>query len=235
MQKKIVAVSLVILMVALLLASCGNKYLMGEINGVERPLVTDAEGNTEIDDEGKIAVYVTDAKGNIQYDANGNPQKNYYKLPEKMVNGQTLETLDYKFTMPKGWTLKDDGTFYKDGTDDKCYVNLVKDTTLGEFQTFESFIAEKEATQQQVIETFKQQYPDTTMVITNGNLTDGKEVVFFTYTMKDSSGAIIHYATSAYVNIDKAIYSANYICDGGTGYDESFDFMGTFSSNFVVK
>ena len=43
MQKKIVAVSLVILMVALLLASCGNKYLMGEINGVERPLVTDAE------------------------------------------------------------------------------------------------------------------------------------------------------------------------------------------------
>ena len=55
MQKKIVAVSLVILMVALLLASCGNKYLMGEINGVERPLVTDAEGNTEIDNEGKIA------------------------------------------------------------------------------------------------------------------------------------------------------------------------------------
>ena len=109
MQKKIVAVSLVILMVALLLASCGNKYLMGEINGVERPLVTDAEGNTEIDNEGKIAVYVTDAKGNIQYDADGNPQKNYYKLPEKMVNGQTLETLDYKFTMPKGWTLKDDG------------------------------------------------------------------------------------------------------------------------------
>ena len=71
MQKKIVAVSLVILMVALLLASCGNKYLMGEINGVERPLVTDAEGNTELDDEGKIAVYVTDAKGNIQYDADG--------------------------------------------------------------------------------------------------------------------------------------------------------------------
>ena len=53
--------------------------------------------------------------------------------------------------------------------------------------------------------------------------------------MKDSSGAIIHYATSAYVNIDKAVYSANYICDSGTGYDESFDFMGAFSSNFVVK
>ena len=58
MQKKIVAVSLVILMVALLLASCGNKYLMGEVNGVERPLVTDAEGNTEIDDEGKITYQI---------------------------------------------------------------------------------------------------------------------------------------------------------------------------------
>ena len=113
MQKKIVAVSLVILMVALLLASCGNKYLMGEINGVERPLVTDAEGNTELDDEGKIAVYVTDAKGNIQYDADGNPEKRYYDLPEKLIKGNTLETSAYKFTAPDGWTLKENGIFYK--------------------------------------------------------------------------------------------------------------------------
>ncbi len=88
MQKKIVAVSLVVLMIAVLLASCGNKYLMAEVNGVERPLVTDADGNTEINDEGKIAVYVTDAKGNLQYDSNGEPQKNYFALPEKMINGQ---------------------------------------------------------------------------------------------------------------------------------------------------
>ncbi len=235
MQKKIVAVSLVVLMIAVLLASCGNKYLMAEINGVERPLVTDAEGNTEVNLEGKVAVYVTDAKGNIQYDADGNPQKNYYALPEKMINGQSLETLAYKFTMPDGWKLKDDGIFYKDGTDDKCYVKCVKDKTLGEFETYDLFIAQKEAEQQQYIDEFKKEYPDTTMVITSGNLTDGKEVTFFTYMIKDTSGTILHYAISAYVNIGEDIYSANYVCDGGVGYDESFDFMGVFSSSFIVK
>jgi len=235
MQKKIVAVSLVVLMIAVLLASCGNKYLMAEVGGVERPLVTDADGNTEVNNEGKVAVYVTDAKGNIQYDDAGNPQKNYYALPERMINGQSLETLAYKFSMPDGWTLKDNGYFYKDGTDDKCYVQCVKDQTLGDFDTYESFIAQKEVDQDQIIEQFKTQYPDTTMVITKGNLTDGKEVTFFTYTIKDASGAIIHYAISAYVNIGEDIYSANYVCDGGTGYDESFDFMGVFSSNFIVK
>lgn len=234
MQKKIVAVSLVILMVALLLASCGNKYLMGEINGVERPLVTDAEGNTEIDDEGKIAVYVTDAKGNIQYDANGNPQKNYYKLPEKMVNGQTLETLDYKFSMPKGWTLKDNGTFYKDGTDDKCYVQCVKDKTLENSETFESFLQQEQSEQQQIVDKIKEQNQDITMTVTEGTLQSGEKVVFFAYEMKDASGNVSYYGVSAYVNIGDSVYSANYTC-GGTGYDESFDFMGTFSSNFVVK
>jgi hypothetical protein len=235
MQKKIVAVSLVVLMIAVLLASCGNKYLMAEINGVERPLVTDADGNTEINDEGKIAVYVTDSKGNLQYDSNGEPQKNYFALPEKMINGQSLETLAYKFTMPDGWELEDNGVFYKDGTDEKCYVQCVKNCTLGEFETYDLFISQKEAEQQQYIDEFKKQYPDTTMVITSGNLTDGKEVTFFTYMIKDDSGAIIHYAVSAYVNIGEDIYSANYVCDGGVGYDESFDFMGVFSSGFVVK
>lgn len=235
MQKKIIAVSLVVLMISVLLASCGNKYLMAELGGVERPLVTDAEGNTEIDNEGRVAVYVTDSKGNLQYDADGNPQKNYYALPDKSINGQSLETLVYKFTMPDGWKLKDDGVFYKDGTDDKCYVQCIKDKTLDELETYDLFIAQKEADQQVVIDKFKEQYPDTTMVITTGNLTDGKEVTFFTYTIKDSSGAIIHYAVSAYVNIGEDIYSANYVCDSGVGYDESFDFMGVFSSGFVVK
>lgn len=234
MQKKIVAVSLVILMVALLLASCGNKYLMGEINGVERPLVTDAEGNTEIDNEGKIAVYVTDAKGNIKYDANGNPEKNYYDLPEQTVKGNTLETLAYKFTMPDGWTLKDDGTFYKDGTDDKCYVQCIKDKTLENSETFESFLQQEQSEQQQIVDKVKEQNQDITMTVTEGTLQSGEPVVFFAYKMKDASGNVSYCGVSAYVNIGDSVYSANYTCDG-TSYDESFDFMGTFSSNFVVK
>ncbi len=234
MQKKIVAVSLVVLMIAVLLASCGNKYLMAEINGVERPLVTDAEGNTEIDDEGKIAVYVTDSKGNLKYDSDGNPQKNYYTLPDKSINGQTLETLDYKFSMPDGWTLKDNGMFYKDGTDDKSYVQCVKDTTLENSETFESFLQQEQSEQQQIVDKVKEQNQDITMTVTEGTLQSGEPVVFFAYEMKDDSGNVSYYGVSAYVNIGDSVYSANYTCDG-TSYDESFDFMGVFSSSFIVK
>ena len=235
MQKKIVAVSLVILMVALLLASCGNKYLMGEINGVERPLVTDAEGNTEIDDEGKIAVYVTDAKGNIQYDEEGNPQKNYYDLPEKTVNGNTLETVAYKFTMPEGWTLKDDGVFYKKGTDDKCYVKCLKDATLKEGETYEGYLTQQYNMQNEFIEKIKKQYPDSSINTFQKQLLSGESVTLFEFSVQDDSGAILFYGVSAYINIKNDVYSVNYTCDGGVGYDESFDFIGLVCSNLVIK
>ena len=234
MQKKIVAVSLVILMVALLLASCGNKYLMGEINGVERPLVTDAEGNTELDDEGKIAVYVTDAKGNIKYDENGNPEKRYYDQPSQRVNGNVLETLAYKFTAPDGWTLNSNGVFYKDGTDDKCKIQFVKDTTLENGETYESFLNKDKIRQQEFIEGIKTQYSDSAMDVTRGELATGEQFTVFTFIIKDGSGSVFYYGSSVYIQIGNEIYSANYSCDDGS-YDESFDFVGTVSSNLVIK
>ena len=235
MQKRIVAVSLVILMVALLLASCGNKYLMGEINGVERPLVTDAEGNTELDDEGKIAVYVTDAKGNIQYDEEGNPQKNYYDLPEKIVNENTLETGAYKFTMPEGWTLNDNGVFYKDGTDNKCQIKCMKDTTLDANETYAAFLYQEAGKQQEFIEQVKEQYKNSSTEVSKATLASGETVTLITSTIKDESDTLIYYGASAYVNIGDDVYSVNYGCDSGEYYDESFDFIGMVCSNLVIK
>lgn len=234
MQKKIVAVSLIILMVALLLASCGNKYLMGEINGVERPLVTDAEGNTELDDEGKIAVYVTDAKGNIQYDADGNPEKRYYDQPSQRVNGNVLETLAYKFTAPDGWTLNSNGVFYKNGADDKCKIQFVKDTTLENGETYESFLNKDKIRQQEFIEAIKAQYSDSAMHVTRGELATGEQFTVFTFIIKDDSGNVFYYGSSVYIQIGNEIYSVNYSCEDGS-YDESFDFVGTVSSNLVIK
>lgn len=234
MQKKIVAVSLVILMVALLLASCGNKYLMGEINGVERPLVTDAEGNTELDDEGKIAVYVTDAKGNIKYDADGNPEKRYYDLPEKLIKGNTLETSAYKFTAPDGWTLKDNGIFYENGTADGAYIQCVKETTLSDGKSYEAFLAEKQSLPLDVLEELKEQNIDVTVDVTNGTLSSGEGFTMVSCIMKDNSDGTIYYTDSAYVNIRNDVYSVNYVYKGGAS-DEPLDFMNLVSSNLVIK
>ncbi len=234
MQKKIVAVSLVILMVALLLASCGNKYLMGEINGVERPLVTDAEGNTELDDEGKIAVYVTDAKGNIQYDADGNPEKRYYDLPEKLIKGNTLETSAYKFTAPDGWTLKENGIFYKNGTDDNISIQLMKDTTLTDGKTYEAFLAEKQGVSQDVLDALKAENMEVEENVTKGSLLSGEPITMIERTTKSNSDGSIYYYASVYVNIGDDVYSAN--CGySGSDKDESFNLMDIVSSNLVIK
>lgn len=235
MQKKIIAVCLIVLSISLIFVSCGNKYLMGEVNGQEMPLVTDESGNTEVNFDGQIAVYVTDSKGNIKYDSDGNPQKNYYDLPDRIVNGQTLETHEYKFTMSDDWTLEDNGYFYKKGSDSKCYVYFVKAATLESYETMDMFVANQEANQNQYIEQFKTVYPDCSMQITAGNLADGKEVVYFTYSIKDNDGASLHYAVSAYVNIENDIYQASYICDGPDAYDETFDFVNAFATGFTVK
>lgn len=234
MQKKIVAVSLIILMVALLLASCGNKYLMGEFNGVERPLVTDAEGNTELDDEGKIAVYVTDAKGNIQYDADGNPEKRYYDLPEKLVKGNTLETSAYKFTAPDGWTLKENGIFYKNGTDDNVSIQWMKDTTLTDGKTYEAFLAEKQGVSQDVLDALKEENMEVEENVTKGSLLSGEPITMIERTTKSNSDGSIYYYASVYVNIGNDVYSAN--CGySGSAKDESFNLMDIVSSNLVIK
>ena len=85
---RIVAVALVIVLIAVITIiqvtkDNPRKYVDDE--GFEHLLYVDEEGNTVLDDEGRIVVYATDTYGDIVEDEDGEPQTNSIEFPELMV------------------------------------------------------------------------------------------------------------------------------------------------------
>ncbi len=239
MQKKIIAVCCLILAVTLVFASCGNKYQMIEANGVLHPVVTDAEGNTEVNGEGKLAVYVTDAHGDVVTNADGSIQKNYVELPDVIIHDKNnmVETDFYKLSMPEGWELNKNGIFFKEGTDRNCYVQVMamKELDSNLFETFGGYIDKVKYESTTVLEEMKKTYPDAAMNEETGVLSNGAETVNLSYIIKDESGAVIHYAYQLFFCIGETVYSANYTCINGVGYDETFAFKSIIEQNLIIK
>lgn len=239
MQKKIIAACCLIVAVTLIFASCGNKYQMIESNGILHPVVTDADGNTEVNEEGKLAVYVTDAHGDVVTNADGSVQKNYVEMPDIIVNDKdnVVETSLYKFTMPQGWEPGENGVFYKKNTDENCYVQIVlkKQLSTDHFETFDSVMNQVIFENQQAVEEVKKTYPDAAMNIEEGTLSNGAETVNLSYIIKDETGVVAHYAYDIYFCIEDAVYKVNYICIDGVGYDETFDIKSVVEQNLIIK
>lgn len=239
MQKKIIAACCLTVAVTLIFASCGNKYQMIETNGVLHPVVTDAEGNTEVNEDGQIAVYVTDSSGDVVTNSDGSAQKNYVDFPDVIVNDKnnTVETSLYKLTMPEGWEAGANGIFYKKGTDDSCYVQivLIQQLSTDHFETFDSVMNQIIFDNQQSVEQVKATYPDTVMNVDEGELSNGSETVNLSYIIKDEAGTVIHYAYDVYFCIEDAVYKVNYVCLDGMGYDEAFDLKSVVEQNLIIK
>lgn len=237
MEKRIIAVICVVMLLTVLLASCGQKYQMINIKGKDYPVVTDAEGSTEINQDGQIAVYVTDENGKMVTNADGSGQKNYYDLPDVLINGLNVETLDYKFSMPDSWELDSTGKFTKKNTDGKCTVqiSLAKEIAEDSYETFDTYVDEITIKNEDYVRQFNENGHDTTMDKTTFNLADGRVVRSLTFKIIDADGNIIHYAQTAYFAIGRNIYLANYMCDGGTGYDEEFNFSQIITENLIIK
>ncbi len=239
MQKKIIAVCCLILAVTLVFASCGNKYQMIEANGVLHPVVTDAEGNTEVNGEGKLAVYVTDAHGDVVTNADGSIQKHYVEMPDIIINDKsnTVETSVYKLSMPEGWKPSENGIFYKKDTNEKCYVQvvLVKQLNANLLETFEGYMDMVKFQNHDAAEEVKKTYPDVVMNEDTGTLSNGTPTVNLSYLIKDETGAVGHYAYDIYFCIEDSVYKVNYICVDGAGYDETFDIKSVAEQNLIIK
>ena len=48
----------------------------------------------------------------------------------------------------------------------------------------------------------------------------------------DKSGKIVHFAENYYFVANKSVYKLDYICEGGTGYDDEFNFRQYISEGF---
>lgn len=111
MKKQVLAILLATLLILTTFAACGKKYLIyTDKDGVEHPVLTDAEGNTMVNEFGQIVVGVTDSHGNLVTDENGENETRAVVFPSVIAQNNVYETPDFKLTVPEGlWTVTESG------------------------------------------------------------------------------------------------------------------------------
>lgn len=124
MQKKIIAIACVMILAITVFVSCGKKVPMITLEeGVSYPLATDAEGNTVVNENGYIGVYVTEDNGDYATDSNGENKINWVTFPDSVVEGQKYENVYYSVTLPEGWDVDKDRHLAV-SSDETMYVEL---------------------------------------------------------------------------------------------------------------
>lgn len=234
MEKKIIAVACVLVILAVTLAACGSKYLIVENDdGMEYAAVTDEEGNTVVNEQGDIVVYVTDVDGDLVTDTNGEPQTNSITIPSVIADGDTVETADYTLTMPDGWTANSNGRFTRDDNEN-VYLQI---TNFGELedQTLDTYVASMQENINALLAQTQQEYPSASVEYSNHTLSqanrmDSRVVEF---RVPDADGSMAYYAMNVYFVYQGELFKVDYICVGS--YDESFDVLGVLDYSLVMK
>lgn len=236
MEKRIIAVVCILLLLVSILAACGKKTTM-EIDGVEYAIVTDDEGNTVVNDAGDIVVYVTDANGEYMTDANGEKQTNVVDFPDKVIGDMTVETSDYKFTMPlKGWSMSSRGLFIQDNTDDCVLLSVKSLGKMADGQTLDTIAERDKSDNEANMEEIKKTYPDSSINVSDVQITDRNvtaKVVEFV--VKDNDGNMVYYAHGTYYIADGQLFKVEFICNDGKYYDPELDLIAVINEGLTIK
>lgn len=239
MTKKIIAVSLVILLIAVSFAACGKDkgYLLAkDQDGNEHAYVTDAEGNTVLDENGDIRVYETDKNGEIATDKDGSKKENVVKMPEYIAKADKYETPSFYFTIADGWNKADEDGKYIKGENKDCFISISKsfsDVEEGE-NVLEATLVSTIEINAQVVEKAKKTYPDTTFNYGYEEVA-GQTMYKLEYCFKDDAENVVLYSTSYYFYSDGAIYNIAYANVNGSEYDANFNFAEFVAANLKMK
>ncbi len=250
MNKKILAVALALLFVVTAFTACKSKLDMTEINGNEYPLMTDKDGNTIVNQENQVAVLVTDRDGEVLTYADGEDQTYWLQLDGDYVTDDMVQGKLYKFGVPKGWTGNRYGRVVKDKTDDKCYIKFTQHTELKEEETIETYLETIDSNNEAIAEAINDPVQmaelikknpsfavyegcEYTMTKSNGMIVGSLNAQIRVHKIVDKDGKVVHYAENYYFVSDGVVYSVDYACEGGNGYDESFRFSNYIGKNFT--
>lgn len=231
MDKKIIAVALVLVLMVTAFVGCGKKYETTKINGMEFVLVTDAEGNTIIDEDNRVAIHPTDRNGNIPKDENGEPQTNWIPLPETKI-----KRTGCSFGLGKGWIYDDiiDG-YVKEGQEKNISV------TVGEFKneysSFDEYMKETEKQSQEYIDQIKKAFPKTEISITDGVATTRNLPCKIIETkIVDSEDRVFHYGYVVQFQYKTNVLVVEYACQNYT-YEkaDSLDVLELINTSLVFE
>lgn len=235
MNKKIIAILLVFTLVITCFVACQKEKLeTTKINGEEVALATDNEGNTIVNNDNQIAVLVTDFDGNIIEHENGEPQTRWVGAGDSFIGDGYVMGDKFKLTLLEGWSGDIIGRAVKDDTDLKCYIQFVKNKELSKEVTLETYLEAIDEQNEELIEGFEKK--GLTLTVDKNNTTiKNYNSEHYVYKIVDKDGKVIHYAENYYFIAEETIYSINYICVDGVGYDEAFSFANYISQNFTFK
>ena len=236
MNKKIIAIALIFVLVVTAFTACKAKYTVEKINGVEYALVLDKEDNTIINDEYKVAVYITEEDGNIYKDADGETHTNWIQLQGSIITDDAVKGENYELKCITGWHTGEYEKIIKDETSDSCYIQLNKAEAVSKDYNLKSYIEEID----------KQNIDYEDLLAKEGyTITINKEektitsrhlsCIAYQYKIVDKDNKVIHYAENYIFTTSKTIYSVDYVCLNGVGYDESFDFESYLNVNFAFE
>ncbi len=241
MEKKIIAVALafVVVITAVIVGVVVNNNKRENFiddDGVGHWLYKDKEGNTKLNDDGEIVVYALDENGKRQKNKNGDYIMGAIDFPDKVINGNTLETPDFKMTMPKEWKLKDSGMFVlKDNSDVQVAVSV---TELEETITIDEYITELLDGGDEVIATLKEKYPKFERNIGSGVMTLKKhDCRIVEYKLAKEEGKTEYYIYGIYFIQGEKLYNISLTCFDNS-YDEyakDIDLMAIADMSFSTK
>ena len=251
MSKKILALALAIVFIATAFTACKKGPELTKINGVEYPLAVDKDGETIINEENQIAVLVTDQNNEVLTYADGENQTHWLQINGPLIVEGKVQTKEFSLGIPKGWEGQEiSGRVVKNGTDEKCYIQVMQIKKLKTGETLESYLEEVDAHNVAIAEAFEDeeqmnaliaQSPDFaaykgckyTVAKSSGSIPSGELAYVRVNKIVDDKGKVIHFAENYYFESNQKVYKLDYICEGGEGYDESFKFANYISTAFT--
>ncbi len=234
MNKKIIAISLVLVIMVTCFSACKQKRETTKINGQEVIAVTDESGNPIINEKNEAVVLVTDREGEVITFESGEEQTRYMQIIDAVVIDGVAHGEKYNMNVLSGWTAGIGDRINKDGTDEKCYIHFTKNKDLEKDETLATYLEAVDEQNDLLVDGFKKE--GYTVTINDGaSAISSKNIGCKTRTYKivDSDGKVVHYAVNYYFVADDTVYSVNYACENGIGYDESFDFDSYLKTNFT--
>ncbi len=239
MNKKIIALGLVLVFMVTAFTACKQRYELTKINGEEYVLATDEAGNTIINEDNKIAVNPTDYNGELQTNEDGELQTYWVQLYSDVVGEDYVKGQSYKLTAPEGWEIGSLSRVTKKDTDGNCYVQFNKVADVSKEMTLDIYLNNMDDQNAAITSEFEKAGIKMTIdkgvasVVTSPVTSISCKTL--TYKYVDESGAIKHYAENYYFSTANAIYKITYACENGVGYDETFSLKDFLDVNFDFK
>ncbi len=232
MSKKIIALSLALMLIVTCFAGCEKKEKPEDvtlINGEEYAFVKDANGNIKEDENGNPMVYVLDEKGYFKKNNDGSYQEAPLALPDYIVDGSKMETEDYILTMSADWEATESGKFLLKNSD-TTYVAI---HNFGGDNDFNQYMTESEDKIIKIVEKAKESNMDAAYKKVEGTMASTK-CVMFEFNCS-TSGQPTYYSYVGYFEHDGELFKFEYVCQDGKKVKDADTVVNEINSGFKFK